>query len=44
VRQALVDASGIASMLTTAEVVVVEKPEPKPKDAGGQYPGGMDMY
>jgi len=44
IRQALVDASGIGSMLATAECVIVEQPQPK--GAGSEHPGSgmMDMY
>ena len=41
VRTALVDASGVASLMITTEAMIVEVPEPKP--AGGAAPdmGGM---
>ena len=38
VRTALVDASGVASLMITTEAAIVE--EPKPEGAGGP-PGGM---
>ncbi|KAJ3523557.1 hypothetical protein NMY22_g11385 [Coprinellus aureogranulatus] len=42
VRTALVDAAGVASLLTTSEACVVEAPEETPKvPAGGM--GGMGM-
>lgn len=47
VRTALVDASGVASLLGTTEVAIVEAPEDKPAPAGmpGGMPGGMGgMY
>ena len=39
VRSALVDASGVASLMITTEAMIVEVPEPKP--AGGDPTGGM---
>jgi len=46
VRTALVDASGVASLLTTSEVCVVQAPEEeKPAPGGGGMGGGMGgMY
>ncbi|KAG8526185.1 chaperonin [Bacidia gigantensis] len=41
VRTALVDASGVASLLGTTEVAVVEAPEEKAPPAGGMGGGGM---
>lgn len=43
VRVALVDASGVASLLSTAEVVITELPKDDKKEAGGA-PGGMGGY
>lgn len=40
VRSGLVDASGVASLLATTEVAIVEAPQP-PAPAGGGMPGGM---
>lgn len=40
VRTALQDAAGVASLLTTAEVVVIEIPKEDKGMAGG-VPGGM---
>jgi chaperonin GroEL len=44
VRTALVDASGVASLLTTSEACVVDAPEDKPAVGGGMGGGmgGMD--
>jgi len=39
VRTALVDASGVASLMITTEAMIVDTPEPKPAAAGGM--GGM---
>ncbi|PPQ71106.1 hypothetical protein CVT26_011585 [Gymnopilus dilepis] len=44
VRTALVDASGVASLLTTSEACVVEAPEDKPAAGGVGGMGGMDDY
>ncbi|KAG8945325.1 chaperonin [Tulasnella sp. 424] len=41
VKTALVDASGVASLLTTSEVCIVEAPEDKPAPAGMPGMGGM---
>lgn len=41
VKTALVDASGVASLLTTSEVCIVEAPEEKPAMGGGGMGGGM---
>lgn len=42
VRTALVDAAGVASLLTTAEAVIVDIPSPEaPAPAGGPPMGGM---
>jgi len=44
VRTAILDASGVASLLTTAECVVTEIPKPeKMPPAGGGMGGGMGM-
>ena len=45
VRTALVDASGVASLLGTTEVAIVEAPEEKPAPGPGMggMPGGMGM-
>ena len=44
VRTALVDASGVASLLGTTEVAIVEAPEEKgPPGGAGGMPGGMGM-
>lgn len=46
VRTALLDASGVASLLTTAEAVVVELPKEEKEGPGGMGmggPGGMGM-
>lgn len=40
VRSGLVDASGVASLLATTEVAIVDAPQP-PAPAGGGMPGGM---
>jgi len=40
VRTALVDASGVASLMITTEAMIVEIPEPAGAAAGGA-PGGM---
>lgn len=40
VRSGLVDASGVASLLATTEVAIVDAPQP-PSPAGGGMPGGM---
>lgn len=39
VRNGLVDASGVASLLATTEVAIVDVPDPKPAAAGGAPPG-----
>ncbi|KAG9012153.1 chaperonin [Tulasnella sp. 427] len=41
VKTALVDASGVASLLTTSEVCIVEAPEDRPAPAGMPGMGGM---
>ncbi|KIK92160.1 hypothetical protein PAXRUDRAFT_830223 [Paxillus rubicundulus Ve08.2h10] len=41
VRTALVDAAGVASLLTTSEACVVDAEEEKPAAAGGMGMGGM---
>ncbi|KAK2766210.1 chaperonin [Arachnomyces sp. PD_36] len=41
VRTALVDASGVASLLGTTEVAIVEAPEEKPAPPAGGMGGGM---
>lgn len=41
VRTALVDASGVASLLGTTEVAVTEAPEEKSPPGGGMGGGGM---
>jgi len=41
VRSALQDASGVASLLTTAECVVVEQPKPEKEMSAGGGMGGM---
>lgn len=42
VKTALVDASGVASLLTTSEAAIFEAPEEKPAGPpGGGMPGGM---
>lgn len=38
VRTALVDASGVASLLTTTECMIVDAPK---KESAGGMPGGM---
>jgi chaperonin GroEL len=43
VRTALVDASGVASLLGTTEVAIVEAPEEKPAGPPGGM-GGMGAY
>jgi len=43
VRTAILDASGVASLLTTAECVVTEIPKPEKMPAGGGMGGGMGM-
>ncbi|KAJ2917939.1 hypothetical protein MD484_g2473, partial [Candolleomyces efflorescens] len=43
VRTALVDAAGVASLLTTSEACVVDAPEEKGAGAGGPPMGGMGM-
>lgn len=40
VRTALVDASGVASLMITTEAMIVDLPEPKPAMGGGDM-GGM---
>jgi len=44
VRTALVDAAGVASLLSTAEVVVTELPKEEKVAAMGGGMGGMDGY
>ncbi|CUM64584.1 uncharacterized protein PRCAT00002192001 [Priceomyces carsonii] len=42
VKNGLVDASGVASLLATTECAIVDAPEPKgPPAAGGPPMGGM---
>ncbi len=48
VRTALMDAAGVASLLTTSEAIVVEAPDNTKPAMGGGMGGGMggmgDMY
>ncbi len=48
VRTALMDAAGVASLLTTSEAIVVEAPDNTKPAMGGSMGGGMggmgDMY
>ncbi len=46
VRVALQDAASVAGLLITTEAMIVEKPEPKPANGGGQggMPGMDEMY
>ena len=41
VRTALVDASGVASLLTTSECMIVDAPKKEEPMAGGGMGGGM---
>ena len=41
VRSGLVDASGVASLLATTEVAIVDAPEPPAAAGAGGMPGGM---